>query len=223
MYLPLLVIQNFCSHVVGIQLSIFLRKLSMPLLHTREQRIVLASQSPRRIELLKKVISNFEVKVSNIEENYVDASSPQELVEKLSRQKAEHVANEIDAGIIIGFDSVVVFKENIFGKPVDADDSKRMLNLLSGNLHQVYTGLTVIQKPNHTVISSHEMTHVKFRKLEMWEIERYVASGQSSDKAGAYGIQDDAAVFVESVNGCYYNVVGLPITRLFLILKKIFT
>lgn len=192
----------------------------MPLLHTREQRIVLASQSPRRIELLKKIISNFEVKVSHIEENNVTASSPRELVEKLSRLKAEQVANEIDAGIIIGFDSVVVLKNNIFGKPVNADDSKRMLNLLSGNAHQVYTGFAVIQKPNHPVISGHEMTHVKFRKLEMWEIERYVASGQSSDKAGAYGIQDDAAVFVESVTGCYYNIVGLPITKLFLILKN---
>lgn len=193
----------------------------MPLLHTSEQRIVLASQSPRRIELLKKVISNFEVKVSHIEENTNDALSPREFVEKLSRQKAEQVASEIDSGIILGFDSVVVLNENIFGKPENADDSRRMLNMLSGNVHQVYTGLAVVQKPDSVLISDHEMTHVKFRKLEMWEIEKYVASGQSSDKAGAYGIQDDAAVFVEAVNGCYYNVVGLPITKLFLILKKI--
>ncbi|MCU0646287.1 MAG: Maf family protein [bacterium] len=193
----------------------------MPLLHTEKQRVVLASQSPRRIELLKKIISNFEVKVSKIEENNNGVSSPRELVEKLSRQKAEQVANDIAEGIIIGADSVVVYQDNILGKPRNPDDSRRMLSLLSGKLHQVYTGFTVLQKPDYTIVSGHEVTRVKFRELEMWEIDKYIASGQSSDKAGAYGIQDDAAVFVESVNGCYYNVVGLPITRLFLVLKRI--
>lgn len=193
----------------------------MPLLQTEQKRIILASQSPRRIELLKKIVSSFEVKISNIEENNNDELSPSELVERLSRQKAEQVATDIAEGIIIGADSIVVFENNILGKPRNADDSKRMLSLLSGKLHQVYTGFTVLQKPNHSIVSGHEITQVKFRELEMWEIEKYVASGQSSDKAGAYGIQDDAAVFVEAVTGCYYNVVGLPITRLFLLLKRI--
>jgi septum formation protein len=94
--------------------------------------------------------------------------------------------------------------------------------LLSDKIHQVYTGFTVIKKPHSTVTSDHEVTDVKFRKLEKREIKRYIESGQPLDKAGSYGIQDDGAVFVESINGCYYNVVGLPITKLFLALKNLF-
>ena len=193
----------------------------MPLLNTEGVNIVLASQSPRRIELLKKIISNFEVKVSHVEELNDGITAPEKLVENLSRQKAEDVAQQINDGIIIGADSIVVLNRHILGKPKDVDDSIRMLNLLSGKKHQVYTGFTVIKKPQQQIISSHDVTQVKFRKLEEWEIQRYVASGQSRDKAGAYGIQDDAAVFVESVTGCFYNVMGLPLTKLFLVLKKL--
>ena len=193
----------------------------MPLLNSGSTRIVLASQSPRRIELLEKIVPEFEVRVSNIVENNNGVSVPWKLVEQLSRKKAESVAQQIPKGIIIGADSVVVLNGKILGKPKDPRDSFTMLNLLSDNIHQVYTGFTLIKNPDSVVISDHEVTQVRFRKLEAWEIKLYVESGQSLDKAGSYGIQDDGAVFVESINGCYYNVVGLPIAKLFLALKNL--
>jgi len=194
----------------------------MPLLNPGSTRIVLASQSPRRIELLKKIIPDFEVRISNIDENNYSVSVPWKLVEKLSRKKAENIAQQIPEGIIIGADSVVVLDGKILGKPKDPRDGFTMLNLLSDKIHQVYTGFTVIKKPHSISTSDHEVTDVKFRKLEAREIRRYIESGQPLDKAGSYGIQDDGAVFVESINGCYYNVVGLPITKLFLALKNLF-
>jgi len=193
----------------------------MSLLNTAFCPIVLASQSPRRFELLKKIIPNFEVRISNIAEENNGVTVPWKLVEELSKKKSEYVAQQISKGIIIGADSVVVLNGKILGKPRDRHDSYKMLSLLSGKTHQVYTGFTVIKKPQHIVISDHEVTHVKFRKLETEEIEQYIESGQPVDKAGSYGIQDDAAVFVESITGCYYNVVGLPITKLFLVLKAL--
>lgn len=193
----------------------------MPLLNPESTRIILASQSPRRIDLLKRIIPDFEVKVSNINEDTNGTTVPWKLVNELSYQKAQNIARQIPAGIIIGADSIVVLHSKILGKPKDAKDAFAMLSLLSGKVHQVYTGFTIIKKPQQVVISDYEVTHVKFRSLEAGEIEKYIQSGQPLDKAGAYGIQDDGAVFVESINGCYYNVVGLPITKIFLALKKL--
>ncbi|MDZ7264094.1 MAG: Maf family protein [candidate division KSB1 bacterium] len=195
----------------------------MPLLNTEGKYIVLASQSPRRIELLKKIISDFDIKASDINEQDNGFTSPSQLVEELARRKAEKAAQEVTDGLIIAADSVVVCEGQILGKPQHADDSRRMLKLLSGKTHQVYSGFAVIRKPQGPTILEHEMTRVTFRQLEDWEIERYIASGQPQDKAGAYGIQDDAAVFVESLVGCYYNVMGLPLTKLFLVLKEFLT
>lgn len=193
----------------------------MPLLNPESTRIILASQSPRRIDLLKRIIPDFEVKVSNINEDTNGTTVPWKLVDELSYQKAQNVARQIPTGIIIGADSIVVLHSKILGKPKNANDAFHMLSLLSGKVHQVYTGFTIIKKPQQVVISDYEVTHVKFRSLEAREIEKYIQSGQPLDKAGAYGIQDDGAVFVESINGCYYNVVGLPITKIFLALKKL--
>lgn len=194
---------------------------TMPILNPGTTRIVLASQSPRRIELLRRIIPEFEVKGSDIEENTNGFTDPRQLVERLSRLKAEKVAPQIQEGIVIGADSVVALDDKILGKPRDASDCYVMLNSLSDRFHQVYTGFTIIKTPENTLITDHEVTDVKFRRLENWEIEHYIESGQPLDKAGAYGIQDDGAVFVESITGCYYNVVGLPITKIFLALKKI--
>lgn len=193
----------------------------MPILNPGSARIILASQSPRRIDLLKRIIPEFEVKISNVNEDSNGTMVPGKLVDELSYQKAEDIARQIHNGIIIGADSVVVLHNKILGKPKDANDAYQMLELLSGKVHQVYTGFTIIKKPQHIVIKDHEVTHVKFRNLEAWEIEQYIASGQPLDKAGSYGIQDDGAVFVESITGCYYNVVGLPITKIFLALKQL--
>jgi len=161
----------------------------MPLLNPGSTRIILASQSPRRMELLKRIIPEFEVKVSNISEDNNGTIVPWKLVDELSYQKAENIARQIPSGIIIGADSIVVLHSKILGKPGDASDAYRMLKLLSGKVHQVYTGFTLIKKPQHDIIRDHEVTHVKFRDLEAWEIEKYIQSGQPLDKAGAYGIQ----------------------------------
>jgi len=192
----------------------------MALLQTETERIVLASQSPRRIELLKKAISHFEVLSSNIDEIFDSYLTPQETVIQLSQRKAEQLTSQIDQGIIIGADSVVVIDNQILGKPKDYRESFDMLRLLSGKLHNVYTGISVIKMPARIVVSDFEVTEVKFRDLESWEIEKYIETNRPFDKAGSYGIQDDASVFVESIQGCYYNVVGLPLTKLFLILKR---
>jgi len=189
----------------------------MPLINTGAKRIVLASQSPRRIELLKKVISDFEIQVSNVDENS-NSSDPISFVLKISQKKAEKVAQNIDSGVVIGADSIVVLDHKILGKPLDNEDAISMLKFLSGNEHRVYTGFTIIDKPSNQIISDYEMTKVTFRSLEMWEIEQYVKVAQPYDKAGAYGIQDESAVFVEKIEGCYYNVMGLPLTKLFKLL-----
>ena len=193
----------------------------MPLLETGENRVILASRSPRRIELLKKIIPRFEIRASNIEETNNGMVAPEALVETLACKKAENIARQIPGGIIIGADSVVVLDGRILGKPAHAKESYEILHLLSGRIHQVYTGFSIITMPQHEIISGHEVTRVKFRDLETREIVKYIESGQPLDKAGSYGIQDDAALFVESIDGCYYNVMGLPITRLFLALKTL--
>jgi len=193
----------------------------MPLLDPGFNRIVLASRSPRRIELLKKILPDFEVIASNIDETQNGVNNPAELVQRISRRKAEKVAQQVRDGIIIGADSIVVLNGKTLGKPGSPQDSFHTLMQLSGKTHQVFTGFTIIKNPEYTVISDYEVTTVKFRPLDPREIDAYIQSGQPRDKAGSYGIQDDAAVFVESITGCYYNVVGLPITKLFLALKNL--
>ncbi|MFZ5516541.1 MAG: Maf family protein [Candidatus Zhuqueibacterota bacterium] len=195
----------------------------MAFLNTASIRIVLASQSPRRIELIKKVVSHFEVCTSSIDENDCSALAPIELVQTLATRKAEEVAKNIPEGIIIGADSVVVMNGQVLGKPIHAADSYKMLSMLSGARHQVYTGFSIITMPDHKIHSDYEVTDVRFRDLETSEIEKYIDSGQPRDKAGSYGIQDEGAVFVQSINGCYYNVMGLPVTKLYLALKRILT
>jgi len=195
----------------------------MALLNTASIRIVLASQSPRRIELIKKIVTDVEVRTSSIDENNGTLLTPVDLVKTLATRKAAEVAKVIPSGIIIGADSIVVLNGQILGKPVHAAESYEMLSLLSGKQHQVYTGFSIITMPEHKIYSDYEITDVRFRDIEPWEIERYIESGQPMDKAGSYGIQDDGAVFVQSINGCYYNVMGLPVTKVYLALKKILT
>ncbi len=192
----------------------------MALLDTAAVRIVLASTSPRRIELLKKVVTHFEVIASEIDEEMSGFASPAEYVVELSKRKAEALCPRIEAGIVIGADSIVVLGDQILGKPKDQQQSFEMLNLLSGKTHQVITGFTVICLPGKSVFTDFETTSVKFRKLTSAEILTYINLNNPFDKAGSYGIQDDAAVFVELLSGCYYNVVGLPVTKIYLALKN---
>lgn len=186
-------------------------------------RIVLASASPRRRELLEMLkIENLEIIPAKGEEKVSEALPPDELVKALSRQKAEEVyaATEGRAEcVFIGSDTIVCLDGGVLGKPADEDDAKRMLRALSGRSHKVYTGVTVIGKGK--TLSEAEETTVTFRELTDGEIDAYIATREPMDKAGAYGAQGIASLFVERLEGDFFNVMGLPVCRLGKMLKKL--
>ena len=174
--------------------------------------IVLASQSPRRAALLRQLGLHFDVIHNEVDESLPDGMAPEEVVVHLSRAKAESVAAHLQRGLVIGADTVVVHQGEILGKPKNAADAMEMLGRLSGATHHVLTGFTLIQI-DHGSVDDLEDTAVTFRTLSHWEIEDYVATGAPFDKAGAYGIQERAALFVSGIQGDYSNVVGFPLTR----------
>jgi septum formation protein len=181
------------------------------------KKLILASGSPRRSRLLTQIGLTFTVDTSAVEETFDQGEAPANIVERLSRLKAEEVARRHPDGVIIGADTLVVLDGGILGKPLDADDAGRMLGLLSGRTHEVFTGFCLVENPGGRSITDHVVTRVTFRKLTPAEIAAYVDSGSPMDKAGAYGIQDDfGAIFVEKIDGCFYNVVGFPLTRFYL-------
>ena len=176
--------------------------------------IVLASQSPRRRELLERIgIHGFAVRPA-VGEEVMDASlSPGELVEGLSRRKAEEVAASCGPeDLVIAADTVVSIDGQVLGKPRDRAEAREMLSRLSGREHTVYTGVTVMQAGRR--LTEHEATHVRFRALSGAEMDAYIATGEPMDKAGAYGIQELGGLLVEGIRGDYFNVMGLPICRL---------
>lgn len=176
-------------------------------------KIVLASQSPRRRELLGKMGLEFTTKSPEIDEEAIQGLPAQELVKALSRAKALHIAkNEDKDTIVIGSDTVVVLDGKILGKPADRQEAEEMLTALSGRSHEVCTGVTVCQ--GDKVVSQAEVTQVTFRALTPEEVQRYVRTGEPMDKAGAYGIQGYGALLVEGIRGDYSSVVGLPVCRL---------
>jgi septum formation protein len=179
------------------------------------QKLVLASQSPRRAQLLKLVGFEFDIEPSYIDEDEIQEIDPPSHVKALSTAKAMSVGANVENGIIIGADTVVVLDEHILGKPSDEAEARDMLRRLAGQTHQVYTGFTLLEKPSHRKISDYEKTNVHFRELSDWEIERYVATQSPMDKAGAYGIQDQSAVFADRIEGCFYNVVGFPLSKFY--------
>lgn len=172
--------------------------------------LILASKSPRRRELLSLITTDFEIESADVDETLPEGISPQEAVEYLSRIKAEPFDNGAD--IVIGADTVVAVDGRILGKPSDRLQAAEMLRSLSGRYHSVFTGVTII-KPEKTVTFSVE-TRVKFFDLSEVEINNYTATGECDDKAGAYGIQGKGSLFVEKIDGDYFNVVGLPISKL---------
>ena len=181
------------------------------------KRLILASTSPRRAYLLKQLRLTFDIAPSGIDERVENTETPSQHVRRLSFQKASDVAKNIPDGIIIGADTVVVLEGRILGKPQTPDDALEMLRNLSGKTHEVFTGFTLFDKPSNKSVTEHERTIVKFRTLSDAEIREYVASGAPMDKAGAYGIQDDmGAIFVERIDGCFYTVVGFPLTKFYL-------
>lgn len=192
----------------------------MPLYDYNSQKIILASQSPRRIELLKKIVTEFKVHASHIDET-VHIDDPALYVRDISKQKVMAIAKHYDEGIIIGADSVVVLFHRILGKPGNHQEAIDMLTSLSGNTHEVYTGYTLLDRRSGEQIVDHEITKVTFRALTRDEIIKYVEVAQPFDKAGAYGIQDESAVFVERIEGCFYNVMGLPVAKIYSSLRRI--
>lgn len=177
------------------------------------KKIILASASPRRKELLSQIGVTFEIVKAEGEE-HITSSIPTEVVKELSMQKAKEVAAKCDGSIIIGADTIVAMEGQILGKPKDRADAMRMLRLLQGKKHQVITGVTVLLGSTKT-LSFAEVTDVSLYPMTNAQIERYIATGEPMDKAGAYGIQGRFAAYVRGIEGDYNNVVGLPIGRLY--------
>jgi septum formation protein len=186
--------------------------------------LFLASQSPRRAALVALLgVRNVSIQLSSIDEKMDPDATPAENVLRLALDKSIHTAMELsgERGIVLGADTTVAIGGEILNKPRDADDAKRMLRRLSGATHTVFTGIALTDIESTEVRSFVEETAVTFRRLKKAEIEAYVASGSPMDKAGAYGIQEDfGAVFVRRIDGDYYNVVGLPLCRLYVTLKE---
>lgn len=172
--------------------------------------IILASQSPRRQELLKLITNDFEIKVSNVDETLPSGISPKDAVLYLSKIKAEPFKNGSD--IIIGADTVVALDGKILGKPKNDENAREMLKFLSGKAHSVFTGVTLIK--GDITRSFAVETKVKFFDLTDEEIDEYIKTGEPADKAGAYGIQGYGSLLVEKIDGDYFNVVGLPVSKL---------
>lgn len=184
---------------------------------------VLASKSPRRKELLNKIGINAQVIPSNVDEDAYKGLEAEKMVMQLSFVKAADVARSFRKNtFVIGADTCVCLEGKIFGKPESIDDAKRMLEELSGKTHQVYTGYCVIDCGSGKSVSRCAVTNVTFKELTESEIEAYVETGEPLDKAGAYGIQEKGAVFVEKIDGDYSNVVGLPLSPLYKLFKEEF-
>jgi septum formation protein len=181
-------------------------------------RLILASQSPRRRELLTTAGFSFDVRVRPVEEVRGAGETPEAYVQRLATEKAEASWDGADE-IVLGADTVVVLDQDVLEKPRDLADARRMLALLSGREHRVITGICLRHAGGRTV--DHVSTAVRFAPLSADEIDAYVASGEPMDKAGAYAIQGLASKFVERIDGCFFNVVGLPVSRVYRYLQAL--
>ncbi|NVM52226.1 MAG: septum formation protein Maf [Candidatus Helarchaeota archaeon] len=182
--------------------------------------IYLASESPRRSMLLQKIGLNFRRIKPNAEEISEEDLEPEEYVITNAVRKARSILPQIDEGIIIAADTIVVKDSEILGKPLDEKDAIRMLSKLSGASHDVYTAIVLLEKGTNKMEVEIEQTRVEMRKISSKQIQKYVESGEPLDAAGAYKIQERGAKFIRRIEGCYYNVVGLPISMLVEMLKK---
>ena len=184
--------------------------------------IILASASVRRAELLKKITSNFKIRVSDFKESDIPFSGNcGDYVMNLARGKAMDICSSVKKpAAIIGCDTIVYFKGKVLGKPKDSNEAFQMISDLSDNMHEVYTGIAVINTETQKISTEYVCTEVKFSKLSDVEINKYIETGEPLDKAGAYGIQGAASLFVEEIKGCYYSVVGLPVNKLYSMLRE---
>jgi len=185
--------------------------------------IYLASKSPRRKKLLKQIALEFRTLTFEFDEKLIPNESPVLAVKRLAAEKMNEAVSRVKSdAIIIAADTIVMLDRTILGKPKTKAEAKKMLKMLSGRTHIVYTGFGVMNTSNNILVIRYEKTNVTFRNLTNKEINEYVETGSPLDKAGAYGIQDDfGAVFVSKINGCYYNVVGLPLANLYKSLEEV--
>ena len=184
-------------------------------------KIILASQSPRRAEILKMIGVNFKIEPSNIYEEMNQKIKQNEIAMSISKAKAEKISHKHPYTTIIGADTIVVFNEKIFGKPKNKIESRKMLKALSGNCHKVITGVTIMNEKLGVLKTFSETTKVFFKKIPTKQIEFYVKNYNTLDKAGSYGIQEWSSVWIKKINGCYYNVMGLPVSKLYRYLVEI--
>ena len=184
-------------------------------------KIVLASQSPRRKEIMEKLKIPFLVRRSEVCEELYIGEEPCDYVLRMAEAKAAEVAEFEKEALVIGADTIVCLDNEILGKPRDKEDAYRILCKIKNRNHVVYTGICMNQNNGENIISFVEKTEVSFADMSQREILEYIESGEPMDKAGAYGIQDRGALFIKKINGCFYNVMGLPVRRIYEELKKL--
>ena len=185
------------------------------------RKLILASTSPRRQELIQEITTNFTVCAPSLEEEVLDEALPlSEALENLAAQKAMSVAKAHPATLVIGADTIVVKNGRVLGKPRDADEAKAMLLMLSGATHEVITAVSVVCQEKNLVLKGHDTSYVTFKALSAEEIDAYIKTGEPMDKAGSYGIQGGGGAFVAELTGPFDNVVGLPVERLRALLEE---
>jgi septum formation protein len=187
-------------------------------------KLILASSSPRRAEILTSVGWEFTKDSADIDETELNGENPEDYVQRLAREKAEFVAQKYENAIVLGADTTVVINNQIIGKPVDLADARRMIKMLSGNWHEVLTGVALVKITNYQLRITKigiQRTRVKFAEMSAEEIEFLVNYGEPLDKAGAYAVQAQAALFIEKIEGDYWNVVGLPISLVYELFNQI--
>ena len=184
--------------------------------------LILASRSPRRAEILTVVGWPFEVIVAGVDESIELREDPVTYVERLARAKARAVAARIPDRLILGADTTVVVEDQILGQPIDQEDARRMLKLLNDRWHEVITGVAMVLPGSETdCVVRHERTRVRFARMSDEQIDWYISTGEPMDKAGAYAVQGKAALFIEEIEGDYFNVVGLPIRLVYEMASKL--
>lgn len=184
--------------------------------------IILASASPRRKEILQNTNVKFKIMSSSIEELTLDSESPSQMVMRLAFEKGMDIALRQKSELVISADTIVVLDGIILGKPKDDIEARKMITSLSGRTHQVITGISLINLDNNKKVIDYVVSNVKFKNLSEQDINDYISTKESLDKAGAYGIQGYGALLVDEIYGDYFNIVGLPISRLSDLLKKHF-
>ncbi len=191
------------------------------ILKNLERTLYLASKSPRRRELLKNLGINYQIIDVDVDESVEKYDSPEEFVTVVAKRKVTAAGKKVEKGYVLSADTIVYLDGSILEKPADRIEAQGMLQMLQGNVHQVYTGVAVTSVPEKKTLVGFEATDVKFASMSNDEINWYLDTGEYSDKAGAYAIQGKCGIFIESISGCYYNVVGLPLQMMYRLIDKL--